>query len=615
MELESKQGGIMVINSKHIPTREEIPSEFKWHLNDIYASMADWESDFQKLKRDLGQIKEVQMDFLESTANLLRVLQLKDQMGRLLDKLFVYAKMHKDENNANPVYQSLTNRIQSLATEVGSALSFIVPALVECPPEKLKQLVQETSDLQLYQHFFDEVIRQRKHILSASEEKILAESGEVADAASTIFSMLDNADFKFPTITDENGEEIEITKGRYSRFIESKDRRVRQDAFKALYSTYSKFRNTLGATLDASVKADIFYAKTRHFDSALQASLDDDNIPTAVYDRLIEVVHDFLPVLHSYLKLRKKLLNIPELHMYDLYTPLIPEYQRTFEYSEAKQLVLAGLHPLGSDYIELVGKGLDGGWIDVYENEGKTGGAYAWGAYDTHPYILANYQGKVHDVFTIAHEMGHALHSYFSNHNQPYIYAGYKIFVAEVASTVNEALLMEYLLSKSGNLQEKLYLINQYLEQFRTTVFRQTMFAEFEKIIHNEVENGGALTSEWFSEQYSKLNQNYYGAETIIDPEIAMEWSRIPHFYTGFYVYKYATGYSAAIALSQGILNKGASAVPKYLDFLKSGDSDYPLNLLRKAGVDMESPQPVRDALKVFEKLLHQMQELTGVSL
>jgi oligoendopeptidase F len=606
---------VSIAKSKHIPVREEIPAEFKWDLSAIYKSQEAWEEDFKKLKQAIVQVSQYQKDFLNSAAGLLQVFTLKEEIGRLLDKLFVYAKMHKDENNANPVFQALTNRIQSLATEAGSALSFIVSALVEFSPQKLTQYINESRELRVYQHFFDEIDRQRKHILSAAEEKILAESAEIADAAGSIFGMLDNADFKFPAIRDESGEEVELTKGRYSKYIESKDRRVREDAFKAFYGTYAKFRNTLGATLDASVKADIFYAKTRHFDSALQASLNDDNIPAVVYDRLIEVIHSYLPVLHRYLKLRKKLLNLPELHMYDLYTPLIPEYQRTIDYPEAKQLVIEGLHPLGPEYIKLVQEGLTGGWIDVYENEGKTGGAYAWGAYDTHPYILTNYQGKVHDTFTIAHEMGHALHSYFSNHNQPYIYAGYKIFVAEVASTVNEALLMEHLLAKSVNTQEKLYLLNQYLEQFRTTVFRQTMFAEFEKIIHGEVENGGALTAEWFTERYLQLNKDYYGAETVIDPEIALEWARIPHFYSAFYVYKYATGYSAAIALSQQILKNGAVAVPKYLEFLKSGDSDYPLNLLRNAGVDMESPEPVQDALKVFEKLLDQMVELTGVTL
>jgi oligoendopeptidase F len=444
----------------------------------------------------------------------------------------------------------------------------------------------------------------------------LAESGELADAAGSIFGMLDNADLKFPTIKDEDGTEVELTKGRYSRFLESKDRRVRQDAFNALYNTYSQYRNTLGATLNAAVKGDVFYAKVRRFDSALQASLDDDNIAVTVYDRLIETVQRSLPALHRYLKLRQQLLNLPELHMYDLYTPLIPEYQRTVSFDEAKGIVLAALKPLGEEYCAQVAQGFTDCWLDVYENVGKTSGAYAWGAYDTHPYILLNYQDKIHDVFTIAHEFGHAMHSFYSNRTQPYVNAGYKIFVAEVASTVNEALLLNYLLVQTTDPKEKQYLINQWLEQFRTTLFRQTMFAEFEKLIHAEVENGGALTADFFSERYFALNKNYYGADKIIiDDLIAMEWSRIPHFYTGFYVYKYATGYAAATALSQQLLKEGAPAQGRYLQFLKSGDSDYPLNLLRKAGVDMESPQPVEEALKVFDGLVTQMAELTGVKL
>jgi oligoendopeptidase F len=600
---------------KHLPTREEIPDEFKWNLADIYPTLEVWETDFGKLKQLLAEIERLQPGFLESASNLLAVLQLKDQIGRLLDKLFVYARMHKDENNANPIYQALTNRIQSLATEAGSAISFIVPSLVMLPAEQLASFREESTVLRIYQHFFDEINRQKNHILSAAEEKIMAESAELADAAGTIFGMLDNADFKFPVIIDEAGEEVRLTKGRYTKFIESQDRTVRQAAFSALYSTYSNFRNTLGATLNSSVKSDVFYSKMRRFDSARQASLDSDNIPTKVYDRLIEVIHGFLPTLHRYLRLRKKLLNLPELHMYDLYTPLIPEYQRNIDYQEAKSLVLEGLKPLGNDYLDTVKLGFQNGWVDVYENEGKTSGGYSWGTYDTHPYILLNHQGKIHDLFTIAHEMGHALHSFYSNRTQAYVYSAYRIFVAEVASTVNEALLMEYLLARTNDLKEKQYLINQYLEQFRTTVFRQTMFAEFEKTIHQEVETGGALTAEWFSAKYLELNELYYGPETVIDPEVAMEWSRIPHFYSAFYVYKYATGYSAAIALSQQILKNGTEARPKYLDFLKSGDSDYPLNLLRKAGVDMESPEPIRAALEVFKKLVDEMAELSGVQL
>ncbi|MCL6591347.1 MAG: oligoendopeptidase F [Firmicutes bacterium] len=599
---------------KRLPARHEIPAESKWLLTDIYENDALWENDFRKLKDLLAEMKKIEPVFLNSAADLLAGLQLKDRIGRLVDKLFVYARMRQDENNADPVYQALTGRIQSLSVEAGAVLSFMAPALVTVPTERLQAYLEQMPELQLYRHFFDEIQRQREHVLSAAEEKILADAGEVAEAAAAIFNMLDNADFKFPSIIDENGEEVELTKGRYGSFLESPDRRVRQDAFKALYSVYGKFRNTLGATLNASIRSDVFYAKTRHFNSAREASLNGDNIPVSVYDNLIETVHDYLPVLERYLNLRKKVLNLPELHLYDLYTPLVPEYQRSFSYSEAKDIVLSGLRPLGNEYVNLVRKGFEEGWIDVYESEGKTSGAYAWGAYDTHPYVLLNYQGKIRDVFTIAHEMGHALHSYYSNLRQPYVYSAYKIFVAEVASTVNENLLMEYLLANSNDVREKQYLINHYLEEFRGTVFRQTMFAEFEKITHAEIENGGALTADWLSKKYLELNQRYYGASAVIDPEIAMEWSRIPHFYTAFYVYKYATGHSAAVALAQQIM-KSQGAPEKYLEFLGSGDSDYPLALLKKAGVNMESAAPVRDALGVFARLVDELGDLFGVQI
>jgi oligoendopeptidase F len=606
----------MDTTGKSLPKREEIPDQFKWDLAAIYPSLDAWEADFQQLKGLTAEMERKAAAFLDSAANLYAVLQLKDQLGRILDKLFVYARMHKDENNADPQYQALASRIQSLATDTGAVVAFMVPALVQLPPERLAAYRQQLPGLQLYERFFAEIARQKQHIRSASEEKLLAESGELADAAGSIFGMFDNADLKFPTIQDEDGNAVELTKGRYSRFLESKDRRVRQDAFNALYNTYSQYRNTLGATLNAAVKGDVFYAKARRFDSALQASLDDDNIAVTVYDRLVETVHHSLPALRRYLKLRQQLLNLAELHMYDLYTPLIPEYQRTVSYDEAQVMVLAALKPLGDEYCAQVAQGFAGGWIDVYENVGKTSGAYAWGAFDTHPYILLNYQDKIRDVFTIAHEVGHAMHSFYSNRTQPYVNAGYKIFVAEVASTVNEALLLHYLLERTTDPKEKQYLINQWLEQFRTTLFRQTMFAEFEKIIHAEVELGGALTAEFFNGCYLALNKKYYDADNvIIDDLIAMEWSRIPHFYTGFYVYKYATGYAAATALSQQLLKEGVSARERYLEFLKSGDSDYPLNLLRKAGVDMESPRPVEEALQVFDGLVTQMAELTGVKL
>jgi oligoendopeptidase F len=604
---------MMGATRKSLPKREEIPDQFKWDLTVIYPSPEAWEADFLKLQGLLAEVGEKAAAFTDSAINLYAVLHLKDQLGRILDKLFVYARMHKDENNADPQYQALTSRIQSLATEAGAAVAFIVPALVQLSRERLDEYRGQLSDLKLYDRFFAEIERQKPHIRPAAEEKLLAESGEMADAAASIFGMFDNADLKFPVIRDESGAEVELTKGRYSRFLESLDRRVRRDAFTALYKTYSQYRNTLGATLSAAVKTDVFYAKARHFDTALQASLDSDNIKVAVYDRLIAIVHNYLPALRQYSQLRRQLLNLAELHMYDLYTPLIPEYQHAVSYDEAQTLVLEALKPLGEEYCDRVAQGFKERWIDVCENVGKTSGAYAWGAYDTHPYILLNYQDKIRDVFTIAHEVGHAMHSWYSNRNQPYVYAGYKIFVAEVASTVNEALLLNYLLTRTAETKERQYLVNQWLEQFRTTLFRQTMFAEFEKIIHAEVEQGGALTAEFFTERYFSLNKLYYAADNIvIDDLIGLEWSRIPHFYTGFYVYKYATGYAAATALSQQLLNEGPSARQRYLEFLKSGDSDYPLNLLRRAGVDMESPQPVEAALRVFEGLVTQMAELAN---
>lgn len=598
------------MENRKLPRREEIAENLKWNLEDIYESTADWERDFSELKVKASEIASLADQFTASAATMLQVLSLQDVVGRLLDKLYVYARMRKDENNANATYQSLAGRIQSLAVEASSYVAFIVPALSALSETQYNEYVKQEPKLELYRFMLSEIWRQKEHIRSASEEKLLAESGEIGGTANEIFRMFDNADIRFPDIVDENGQKVQLTKGRYSQFLESSDRRVRREAFEKLYETYGSFRNTLGAMLNGSIKSDVFYAKAHNFDSALEASLDDDNISTEVYDNLIETVHQFLPALNRYSKLRKKMLNLSELHMYDLYTPLVPEYKKKIDYSEAQATVLEGLKPLGEEYLATVREAYRDGWIDVCENEGKTGGAYAWGAYDTHPYILLNYQGKIHDVFTLAHEMGHAMHSYYSHSSQPYVYADYKIFVAEVASTVNEALLMEYMLAKATDTKEKMYLINQRLEQFRTTLFRQTMFAEFEKIAHAAEESGEGLTAEWFSEKYKALNELYYGAETVIDEEIAMEWARIPHFYTAFYVYKYATGYSAATALSKKLLTEGEKARQAYLEFLHGGGSDYPLNLLRHAGVDMESPEPVRLALEVFEKLVDELEKL-----
>jgi oligoendopeptidase F len=435
-------------------------------------------------------------------------------------------------------------------------------------------------------------------------------TADLSTAASHIFTMLNNADIKFPFIKNEDGVEVELTKGRYGSFMESSDRRVRRDAFQALYSSYNKMLNTIGASFSSSVKKDIFYAKARKYPSALAASLDQDNVPESVYNQLIESVHNNMHLMYRYIELRKKMLDLDELHMYDIYTPLVKDYKLEVPYEKAKEIVIAALQPLGEEYINIIKQGLNNRWIDVYENEGKTSGAYSWGCYDSNPYVLMNYDNKLDDVFTLAHEMGHSLHSYYSDRNQPYIYSQYAIFVAEVASTVNESLLIDYLLKKSQSREEKMYLINHYLEQFRGTVYRQTMFAEFEKIVHEHAEKGEAIVSEYLNNTYLELNRLYYGENIVLDDEIKLEWARIPHFYNAFYVYKYATGFSAATAIKEQILSEGAPAVKRYIEFLSSGGSDYPINLLQKTGVDLTTPAPVNKALQYFGHLLDELEKL-----
>jgi oligoendopeptidase F len=443
-----------------------------------------------------------------------------------------------------------------------------------------------------------------------AEEKLLAEASELAAAPSTIFSMANDADLKIGYIKDENGQEIELTKGNFIKYMESKDRRVREGAFKTLYAAYGRQINSWAAMLNSSVKADVFFARARRYNSALEGALDDDKVPLAVYDSLIKTVHDFLPEFQRYLRLRKEVLGVDELHMYDIYVPFVPEMETHISYEEAKVTVRKGLEPLGEEYLKVLDEGYNSGWIDIYENTGKTSGAYSWGTYSAHPYVLLNHQDTLDSLFTLAHEMGHALHSYFSNKKQIHLYAGYKIFVAEVASTLNESLVMRHLIKTTEDKKMKAYLLNHYLEQFRGTVFRQTMFAEFEKEIHVAVEKNESLTAEHLSQIYEELNLKYFGSDIVLDNEIRIEWARIPHFYNAFYVYKYATGFSAATSLAQQILDEGQPAVQRYIDFLASGGSDYPITLLRKAGVDMEKTKAVQQALTVFTELLNQLENL-----
>ncbi|AAM24265.1 oligoendopeptidase F [Caldanaerobacter subterraneus subsp. tengcongensis MB4] len=589
--------------------RSEIDERYKWRLEDIYENEELWEEDYRKVKELLKEIVKFKGK-IRTSKDLLEVLKLNDQIGMTASKIFAYARMRRDEDNTNSKYQALSDKAMRLNIEVMSATSFIVPEILSIETEKLRNMIEELEELKIYKQYIEDLIRYKPHVLSPEEEKILAEAETLAESVSTIYSMLNHADLRFPTIKDENGNEVELTHGNFISFMQSKDRNVRKAAFEALYDTYKKFINTFASTLAGSVKKDIFYAKARRYNSSLEASLFEDNVSVEVYNNLIETVHSRLDVLHRYVRLKKKLLKLDELYMYDLYVPLIQEYDKEFTYEEAIELVLEGLKPLGEEYIDLLKKGFESRWVDVYENRGKTSGAYSWGAYGTHPYVLLNFQGKLNDVFTIAHEMGHSLHTYYSNATQPYVYAGYKIFVAEVASTCNEAILMDYLLKNSKDEKERLYVLNHFLEEFRGTVFRQVMFAEFEKLIHEMAERGEPLTAEVLNKKYYELNKLYYGDDIVVDEEISYEWARIPHFYRNFYVYKYATGFSAAIAISQMILNEGEKAVERYKEFLKSGSSDYPLNLLKKAGVDLTTPKPVNDALDVFEKLLDEFEKM-----
>ncbi len=592
--------------------RNEMDNRYKWKLEDIYAANDAWEQDFKLVREYLELVIPYQNQIGESAKNLWGCLQDSEKLDRLIEKLYIYARMRRDEDNANDTYQRLFARIEALAIEAGSMISFIIPEISSIEEELIYSYMEEEPKLKQYSHFFAELFRLKDHILSPAEEKIIAMSADLSISSRNIFTMLNNADIKFAEITDENGNKVEVTKGRYGGLMESPNREVRKSTFDSLYDSYGKLINTIGASLNGSVKSDIFYAKVRKYSSSLEAALASDNIEIKVYESLIDSVHQHLPSLHRYMELRKKMLGLDSIHMYDLYNPLVAEHNVKVGYEKAHEILLKGLAPLGKDYLATMIEGLDGGWVDVYENEGKTSGAYSWGAYDTHPYILMNYDDKLNDIFTLAHELGHSMHTYYSNRKQPYTYSKYSIFLAEVASTVNESLLIDYLIANSSDKREKMYLINHYLEQFRGTVFRQTMFAEFEKIIHEIAEQGEALTPQRCNEIYLDLNRMYYGKDVVLDEQIAWEWARIPHFYSSFYVYKYATGFSAATAIKQSIISEGEKAVKDYMEFLTAGSSDYPLEILKKTGVDLTTSIPINNALDYFKELLDQLEDLSS---
>ena len=602
-----------MMTDRKLNTREEADARYKWAIEDLYKDDEDCKRDYELLKSRIPELTKFRGRLGESAEVLLSMQKLSDELNQLLEKVYVYANQRLHENTDNSTYQNLASQAQGLLVELSESLSFVEPELMELPDGIIETFLDENEELSVYRQYFENIIRQKKHVLPTEQEQLLAAMGEVAESPKDIFSMFNNADIRFPEITGEDGHPVQVTHGRYMSLMQSRNRQVRKDAFEAMYGVYGDWRNTLAAMYRANVKQEAFLAKAHKYTSDLEAALDGSHIPVKVYEQLIEAVHESMPLMYRYMKLRKKLLGVEELHMYDLYVPVIEQDHSEIPFEQAKKTVLEGLAPMGEGYLHLLREGFDHGWIDVYENQGKRTGAYSWGAYGTHPYVLLNYQGTLHDVFTLAHEMGHALHSWYSDEHQPYIYAGYRIFVAEVASTCNEALLIHYLMEqskKAGDRKKTMYLMNYFLEQFRTTLFRQTMFAEFEKITHGLQEQGETLTADRLCEIYYDLNKLYFGEEICVDQEIAMEWARIPHFYTPFYVYQYATGFSAAIALSKQILEQGAPAVEQYKKFLKGGSSMYPLELLKMAGVDMEQKAPVQDALAVFAQYLDEMERL-----
>ena len=590
--------------------RSEIPTEYMWNLESIFSSNDQWERDFKALMERLPELEALKGTLAQSGQALLTVFRKRDEVFEQLQRLYVYTSMRRDEDTTNSTYQGMADRAMQLYVHAMTAVAYIEPEILALPQSTLDQFMQETPGLEIYKQQLRDLNRQRPHVRSAEVEAILAAAGEVAGGPDSIFSMIDNADLKLPKIKNEADEEVELTKGNYLVFIRSTNRRVRKDAFEALHSTFLKQRNTIAATLSAQIKGDMFYTHQRGYGSCRERALAQYNIPVSVYDMLVETVSEHIPLLNRYMRLRKRMLQLDELHMYDLYVPIVKETSDEISYPQAADTVVAALAPLGENYISHLKEAFTQRWIDVYETPGKRGGAYSGGAYGTRPFVLLNFQNRRDSMYTLAHELGHSMHSFFTRSHQPYQYGDYTIFVAEVASTLNEGLLTQYLLKTNTDPAVLLPVLNHSLEGFRGTLFRQTMFAEFEQQIHSKAEQGEALTSETLSKMYHALNEKYYGAEVTIDDLIDIEWARIPHFYSSFYVYQYATGISAASALVQQILQEGQPAVNRYLKFLSSGSSDYSIELLKKAGVDMTTPQPVRQAFQQFESHLEQMERL-----
>lgn len=599
------------MNSKELKSRDQIDKQYKWNIEAMLSDETTVDDDLEALKEDACAFAEKYSGHLAESADMLfSAYKERDAIWRKLEKIYVYSRMRRDENNADSTYQAMNDKCGAVIAAVSASTAFFTPELLAAPDEVILGYIDEKDQLKEYEFAIKDTLRQKAHILTEAEENLLAQMSEVTKSTNDIFTMLNNADIKFAAVKDEDGDMVEVTHGNYIKFMESHDRNVRKAAYEAMYDSYKDLINTIATTYNYNTKTDVIGARIRKYESARAAALSGDNIPGEVYDNLVSVVNDNLPALHRYVELRKKLLGVDKLYMYDMYVPLIKLPKTEIPYEEALDIMREGLAPLGNEYISKMNKGIEEGWIDVYENKGKTSGAYSFGCYDSYPYILLNYTDTLKDVFTIVHEMGHSMHSRYTRDEQPYIYGSHSIFTAEVASTVNESLLMQHLLGQDNDVEMKKYLLNLHLEEFRTTLFRQTMFAEFEDITHKAIENGQVLTADWMCEQYEALNSKYYGPAVEKDDTIKYEWARIPHFYNAFYVYKYATGYSAATAISNKILSEGKPAADKYIEFLKTGESDYPIELLKIAGVDMSSPEPIENAMTAFNALLDEFEKL-----
>lgn len=594
---------------KDVPARTDVPVKYQWNLADMYASLADWETAYQSVKTDLQKMTDLEPTITASPEQLLSVLELQDSIGMRVGRLFAYARMNRDADASVSDYQALTDKAERLASNASSACAYIEPAILELDEKTLTEWSKK-DEFAPYRFYFTELNRERKHILSSEQEALLAQVSELTNAPRNIFNMLAYADMTFPSTPNEEGELVPLSEGRFMSFLRSADRNVRQNAFENLFSVYKAHSNTLAATLGSSIKNNLFNARVRHYGSALEEGLSDANIPVSVYHNLLDTIHEHLPALHEYVDLKRSVLQQDDIHMYDLYAPLAKEISSDIPFEEGFCHVKEALRPLGETYLTDLERGVRSGWIDIYENKGKRSGAYSWGIYGVHPFVLLNYNNSYNSVSTLAHELGHAMHSYYSSQSQPYRSASYTIFNAEVASTTNEILLFDYFLSKASSREEKLFLYNQYLEQVRTTVYRQALFAEFERTVYQALEEGASATADYLGSVWLDLNRTYYGDKMILDDSIRYEWARIPHFYTHFYVYQYATGYSAATALAEALQAGSSKAQEKYLRFLASGGSDYSLTLLRNAGVDMSAPQPIAITLEKFTQRLKEFSAL-----